>query len=122
MSVRVRAAGWDDREGAHCFEPASGCIMDSIDPITEYDHSVGASVTGGFVYRGTAVTDLVGWYVFGDFITGRIFAVPADSQIGTSYTELLSAGLSIASFGEGDDGELYIVDYGGTLHQIVSAP
>ena len=114
--------GWDDREGAHCFEPATGCIMDSIDPITEYGRSVGQSVTGGFVYRGSAIADLSGWYVFGDFASGVILAIPADSQPGVVPTELLSPGLAIASFGEGVDGELYIVDYGGSIYEITDAP
>ena len=114
--------GWDDREGAHCFEPPSDCITDSIDPVTEYDRSLGASVTGGFVYRGSAVPDLVGWYVFGDFISGRLFAIPADSAAGTEPEVLLETGLGIAAFGESVDGELFVVNYGGSIHQVVSAP
>jgi glucose/arabinose dehydrogenase len=114
--------GWDDREGAHCFEPPSDCITDSIDPVTEYDRTLGASVTGGFVYRGVAVPDLVGWYLFGDFVSGRLFAVPADSVPGTEPEVLLETGLGIAAFGESVDGELFIVNYGGSIHQVVSAP
>lgn len=114
--------GWDDREGAHCFEPQTGCITDSIDPVTEYDRSLGASVTGGFVYRGSAVPGLVGWYVFGDFISGRLFAIPADSATGTEPDVLLETGLGIAAFGQAVDGELFVVNYGGSIHQLVSAP
>jgi glucose/arabinose dehydrogenase len=114
--------GWDDREGAHCFEPPSDCITDSIDPVTEYDRTLGASVTGGFVYRGVAVPDLVGWYLFGDFVSGRLFAIPADSVPGTEPEVLLETGLGIAAFGESVDGELFIVNYGGSIHQVVSAP
>jgi glucose/arabinose dehydrogenase len=114
--------GWDDREGAHCFEPATDCITDSIDPVTEYDRSLGASVTGGFVYRGSAVPDLVGWYLFGDFVSGRVFAIPADSAAGTEPEVLLESGLGIAAFGESVDGELFIVNYGGSIHQVVAAP
>ena len=114
--------GWNDREGAHCFDPPTGCATDSIDPVTEYDHSLGASVTGGFVYRGSMVPDLAGWYVFGDFISGRVFAVPADSAAGTAPEVLLESGLSIASFSESVDGELFILDYGGAVYQVVAAP
>jgi glucose/arabinose dehydrogenase len=114
--------GWDDREGAHCFEPATGCVTDSIDPITEYDRSLGASVTGGYVYRGTAVPDLVGWYVFGDFISGRLFGVPGDSATGTPPEVFLESGLAIAAFGESVDGELFVVDYGGSIHRLLAAP
>jgi hypothetical protein len=114
--------GWDDREGAHCFEPPSDCITDSIEPITEYDRSLGASVTGGFVYRGSALPDMVGWYVFGDFVSGRLFGIPADSPTGTEPNVLLETGLGIAAFGESVGGELFIVNYGGSIHRLVSAP
>ncbi|NCF23858.1 MAG: glucose sorbosone dehydrogenase [Gammaproteobacteria bacterium] len=114
--------GWDDREGAHCFEPPSGCDTDSIDPVTEYGRNLGASVTGGYVYRGSAVPDLVGWYVFGDFVTGRLFAIPADSAAGTPPEVLLETGLGIAAFGESGDGELFVVNYGGSIHQVVTSP
>ena len=114
--------GWDDREGAHCFEPPTDCITDSIDPVSEYDRSLGASVTGGFVYRGSAVPDLAGWYVFGDFVSGRLFAVTDDSVSVTQPEVLLETGLAIAAFGESVDGELYVVNYGGSIHQVLAAP
>ena len=117
-----RNFGWDDREGAHCFEPASGCLTNSIDPVTEYGRSLGASITGGYVYRGTSVPDLDGLYVFGDFISGRIFSVPADSQPTVAPDELLDTSLSISTFAQDTNGELYVIDYGGTIHQIVDAP
>jgi glucose/arabinose dehydrogenase len=114
--------GWNEREGAHCFVPS--CSTDSIDPITEYGRNLGASVTGGFVYRGSAVPDLVGWYVYGDFVSGRIFAIPADSQEGTETIVLLESGLSISTFAEDQDGELYVINYSGnsTIHRITDAP
>ena len=114
--------GWNVREGAHCFDPPTGCADTFTDPITEYDHSLGASITGGYVYRGSAIPDLVGWYVFADFISGRLFAIPEDSVAGVTPVELSATGLSIASLGEATDGELYIVHYGGTIHQITAAP
>lgn len=116
--------GWDDREGAHCYEPAAGCTNDSIEPITEYGRSLGASVTGGFVYRGAMIPDLVGWYVYADFVSGRIFGIPADSQTGTETIELLDTALSISTFAQDENGELYVIDYGGssTIHRITDAP
>jgi glucose/arabinose dehydrogenase len=114
--------GWDDKEGSSCYEPASGCIDDSIDPVTEYGRDLGASVTGGYVYRGSGVPDLAGWYVFGDFVSGRLFAIPADSETGTLPEVLQETGLAIAAFGESVDGELFVVNYGGSVHQIISAP
>ena len=115
--------GWDEREGAHCFEPASGCSTNNVDPITEYDHRVGFSVTGGYVYRGTAIPALQGYYVFGDFASGRIWGVPATSAQGTAPEELDDTTLGISSFAEGLDGKLYALDYGGgAIYQIVDAP
>ncbi len=114
--------GWNDREGAHCFDPPSGCANTFTDPMTEYDHSLGASITGGYVYHGAAIPDLVGWYVFADFISGRLFAVPEDSPVGVTAHELSATGLSIASFGEANDAELFVVHYAGTIHQIIAAP
>ena len=112
--------GWPTREGAHCFDPQSGCATAGLtDPITEYGRSEGASVTGGYVYRGAAIAGLVGNYIFGDFISGRIWSVPADSPIGTTPTEIANTSHSISAFAEGVDGELYVVDYGGSIHQIV---
>ena len=116
--------GWNDREGAHCFDPPTGCADNFTDPITEYDHSLGdRSVTGGYVYRGAAVPDLQGWYVFGDFISGRIFAIPENSQPGVVPEVLLDTDLSIVSFAQDNDGELYVLDFGvGTIHEVQSAP
>ncbi len=115
--------GWNDREGAHCFDPLTGCADIFEEPISEYDHSLGQSVTGGYVYRGVLIPNLVGWYVFGDFVTGVLFAVEADSPATTTPDELGDAGFNISSFGEDADGELYVVDYGGGgIYQIVEAP
>jgi len=116
--------GWDEREGAHCFEPPSDCSTNNVDPITEYGHVAGnISVTGGFVYRGTAIPELEGFYVFGDFGSGRIWGVRATSGQGTPPEELDDTALSISSFAEGMDGELYVLDYGGGgIYQIVDAP
>jgi len=115
--------GWDDREGAHCFDPAPGCLTNNVDPITEYDHGQGQSITGGFVYRGTANANLQGFYVFGDYVSGRIWAVDSTSAQGTSPTEIDITSLNISSFAQGVDGELYAVDHGGGgIYQIVDAP
>jgi len=116
--------GWNEREGAHCFEPPSGCSTNNVDPITEYGHVGGNfSITGGFVYRGAAIPNLQGFYVFGDFGSGRIWGVPATSVQGTAPEELDDTTLSISSFAEGANGELYVLNYGaGEIYQIVDAP
>jgi len=83
--------------------------------VTEYGRDVGRSVTGGFVYRGTAIARLAGSYVFGDFISGRLLALAPGATVPDT---LLDTSLNIASFAEGADGELYVVNFGGTLHRL----
>ncbi len=115
--------GWNDREGAHCFDPPSGCADTFIEPVAEYGRSLGASVTGGYVYRGAAIADLVGWYVYGDFVTGRIFATPQDAMPTVTSEELLDTSNSIVAFSEDVSGELYFLDYNsGTIHRVEDAP
>jgi uncharacterized repeat protein (TIGR03806 family) len=116
--------GWRLREGAHCYNPATNCPTTAngaplIDPVGEYSHSLGISITGGYVYRGTAIPALVGRYIFGDFGSGRIFALLPDSGGALVTTEILSSGAQISSFAQGGDGEIYFVNYTGTLHELV---
>ena len=115
--------GWDEREGAHCFEPPTGCSTANVDPITEYSHDLGdRSITGGYVYRGASFTALQGFYLFGDFISGRIWSVAATSAQGTAPDLLLDSPHNISAFAEGEDGELYVVSYAGRLYRVVPAP
>lgn len=120
--------GWRCREGAHDYNTSGtpACAGAApIDPVAEYDHSLGASITGGYVYRGSQSTGLQGRFIFGDYVSGRIWAwMPELAAQPRQPTELLDSGLNIASFGQGNDGELYVVDRG-SLHRIVfqaSAP
>ena len=112
--------GWDFREGAHCFEPATGCPTDLIDPVAEYGHDVGTSITGGYVYRGLQTTQVAGNYVFGDF-GGMIAWLEPDGAGGFTVQELVEQNcappgatdaLQISSFAQDLDGELYLLDYG----------
>jgi len=110
--------GWRMMEGAHCFLPRDGCVRDGlIPPIAEYGHDKGrCSITGGYVYRGVRLPALRGVYLYGDFCSGEIFALMEGSQ-----HIVLTTGLQIASFGQDQDGELYVVGHGGTIHRIVEA-
>jgi glucose/arabinose dehydrogenase len=113
--------GWKRREGTHCYPPGtSSCAGPFRDPVVEYSHAEGASITGGYVYRGTAVPQLVGQYVYGDFGSGHIWAIPA----GGPYTPVqIGQGNAISSFGEDARGELYVVDLaGGQVSRLVAAP
>jgi uncharacterized repeat protein (TIGR03806 family) len=115
-----RNYGWDCREGAHDFE-SSGCAGPFEEPVAEYNHANGnVSITGGFVYRGSAIAGLQGRYVFADFASGRIWALEDDGSGGYSNEELVSTGVGISSFAVDQDGELYITDFfGGRIQQLV---
>jgi glucose/arabinose dehydrogenase len=111
--------GWNIMEGAHCFNPATGCNMTGLTlPIAEYDHSEGVTVIGGYVYHGTAISGLVGAYVFGDFSNGKIWELTESSGTWTR-TLLLSSGHNFSAFGQDSAGEVYIVDYAGSVLKIV---
>jgi len=117
--------GWDCREGFDAFSgtSAASCATATglIAPVHAYGRSDGTSVTGGYVYRGAAIPALIGSYVFGDFGSGRIWRLVADGSGGFNAELLLATTLSIASFGEDIDGELYVVDIVGALYRIDSA-
>ena len=114
--------GWRIMEGDACFDPPSGCDPSGLTmPVVTYTHAsgLGRSVTGGYVYRGADVPALQGAYVFGDYVSGRVF-VAEGSGDDWSMRTLLEAGFRIAAFGEDESGELYVADYqGGVLYRFV---
>ncbi len=102
--------GWDILEGTHCFEPASGCSSFGTQlPVLEYSHSVGQSITGGFVYRGSAMPDLDGTYFYGDASSGWVRSFRfVDGQV-LDQREWPDLGVDgVWSFGQDAAGELYI--------------
>lgn len=110
--------GWRVFEGTHCttLGPAPCHVSDFIPPIAEYAHTAGrCSIAGGYVYRGSTRTLPAGAYVYGDFCSGEIFLLDAMGQ-----RLLLDTDLAIASFGEDEAGELYVVGLGGTVHRLLN--
>ncbi|HXV13664.1 MAG TPA: PQQ-dependent sugar dehydrogenase [Candidatus Krumholzibacteria bacterium] len=112
--------GWDCREGDGPYEPSherSSACADAgnfVDPVWSYGRTEGISVTGGYVYRGSALPDLVGWYVYADYGTGRVWALRVEN--GEPENRLLvDTDLMISSFGVDEADELYICahDYRG---------
>ena len=104
--------GWRIMEGNHCFNPASGCIQTGLTlPIVEYSHSEGTAVIGGYVYRGTAIPQLQGLYIFGDLSSGTIWRLQETSPGMWTRTTLNSSGRTISSFGQDQAGEVYVLDY-----------
>jgi hypothetical protein len=78
-------------------------------PVAEYDHSQGCSITGGFVYRGSQYPAAQGAYIYGDFCSGRIWALSGGDDGAWHQSLLLQTQLGISSFGEDESGELYVV-------------
>jgi glucose/arabinose dehydrogenase len=110
--------GWRCFEGARATGLPCGSEPNLQAPIAEYGRSEGSSVTGGYVYRGPGIPDLVGRYVFGDFIQGKIWHIAGITAPTAQITGGLDTALNISSFAEDNDGELYVVDYGGELYQV----
>jgi uncharacterized repeat protein (TIGR03806 family) len=111
--------GWDCREGANDFE-TNGCSGPFVDPVSQYAHTNGnRSITGGFVYRGTAIPSLFGRYVFADFESGRIWALASDGMGGYTNEELVATSINPSSFGVDENGELYVTDFAGRIMQLV---
>ncbi len=121
---RGRNFGWRVLEGRACYSPPSGCsAAGKTSPIAVYSHSLGCSVTGGFVYRGSAYPVLRGGYLFGDYCSGRIWSLTAAGPSPQTPRLLLASGRSIASFGEDESGEIYVADIGrGEVLRVVGAP
>jgi glucose/arabinose dehydrogenase len=112
--------GWRVMEGAHCYNPASGCDMSNkILPIAEYSHSEGICIIGGYVYKGSAIPGLANAYIFGD-LTGKIWSIAEGPPNTWTRTELLSTSRTLTSFGQDAAGEVYVVDYNGSVLKLVS--
>jgi glucose/arabinose dehydrogenase len=107
--------GWRVMEGNDCFNPSSGCnTSGKRRPVAVYGHAGGnCAVTGGYVSRRSGAA-LAGKYVFGDYCSGRVWAIPAGHTGALTASHLLAqTSHLVSSFGEGRDGRLYLVDYGG---------
>lgn len=105
--------GWKIYEGTHQF--SSGSLTGDIKPFYEYDHGQGCSVTGGYVYRGTQIPGLVGKYLFGDFCTGMLWLSSRNTSGQWTTSVYKDTNYSISSFGQDQSGELYLLNYGGSL-------
>lgn len=116
--------GWSQKEAFECYDAAPPCDkLPFIDPIIAYPRNEGKSITGGYVYRGSALPTLVGKFIFADFTSFVISAVAYDSITGKPKKEdLLNAGFRIASFAQGNDGEVYALDFSGGRFMKLKGP
>lgn len=102
--------GWSVREASYPFNNQPSTSTDElIPPVWEYDHQLGKSITGGFVYRGSRLPELQGMYVYADFISGRIWALKYDPAAGkvTANKSIASTGFPVLAFGEDEAGEMF---------------
>jgi glucose/arabinose dehydrogenase len=110
--------GWKIREGKHPFDTSIAAPAGLVSPVAEYDHSQGSSITGGFVYRGIANPRLQGLYIYGDFVSGNLWGLRKTTK-GWQNKRLLNTSLNISTFGEDEQGNLYVADYSqGDIYQI----
>lgn len=118
--------GWNEREGDQCYQPGTcnptiSCSTAGFtEPIATYGRGEGSSITGGYVYYGDTAPTLHSHYLYGDFGSGRLWAIPVDENgaAGPAQVLISNTGLSIVTFGQTLDGEVYIVHFGGEIYRI----
>jgi glucose/arabinose dehydrogenase len=119
----VENYGWrvfEGRESGGCGDVTLGGPSGHKPPLAVYSHSLGCSVTGGHVYRGTQLSSLLrGWYFFADYCSGRVWRLRVENgRLVTGRRLALDTNLNISSFGEGVAGELYVLHHGGTVYKL----
>ncbi len=109
--------GWDSMEGTHPY--GGGDSASFTAPAAQYSHAEGCSVTGGYVYRGQALPQWRGIYLYGDYCSGKVWGLLNDAA-GWESALLFETGFRISTFGVDRDGETYLADYGGTIYRLAS--
>lgn len=108
--------GWSILEGTHTYD---GGDMSGLEPpVYEYSHQEGRSITGGYVYRGTTHADLIGNYIYADFITGKVWSLEYDGSSIANNTLLTDSDLLISSFGVDQSDELYLCAFDGYIYKL----
>ena len=110
--------GWRCYEGNHPYN-LSGCNGVYEPPIWEYSHSLGYSITGGYVYRGQNVPELYGKYIYGDYGTAKVWSIEYDGVNPAVNTLITTAAGSITSFGVDENKELYLVSFNGKIYRFI---
>ena len=117
---RLANYGWSRYEGYSVYSSSHSysTVGAKVKPVLVYSHAHGCSVTGGFVYRGTAVRAAQGRYFYGDYCTGTIWSFRVGKHGRASAPAVSGRVPSVSSFGVDGDGELYAVSLGGTLYKL----
>jgi glucose/arabinose dehydrogenase len=113
--------GWSAFEGFHSYLKDQTVLGEPAWPIVEYKHDIGQCIIGGYVYRGKALPGLVGKYIYGDYIYGKVWILDRDAS-GQWQNHLVmgSTGFNMSAFAEDPEGELYLVDYKGGIYRLTS--
>lgn len=120
--------GWNTMEGNHCFKAAACATAGLTLPVVEYGHDAGCSITGGVIYRGKAIPSLSGTYFYSDYCTAFLRSFRYTKATGATdhwdWTKTLDPKRTlaqIASFGEDEDGEVYVIGLAGTIWKLAPA-
>src|SRR5712692_8469019 len=114
--------GWNVIEGLRSYPNGGQCNMTGLTlPVYDYDHSQGCSIIGGYVYRGAAIPELQGQYLFSDFCSGFVRSLSFENGVATvRQAPMVNVGTNVVqSFGQDGAGELYILTGDGRVLQIV---
>lgn len=115
--------GWSILEHVQSVNPEAPRGPTPIVPATAaHSHTESRSVTGGYVYRGSRLPDLVGTYLYGDYVTGRVWGINGEADDPGTPQELLDDSIQIICFGQDHNRELFVVDYGGAIYRLVKNP
>jgi len=106
-------------EGKSCYPAGSDCSTEGLElPVFQYDHSDNnRSITGGYVYRGSDIPALVGYYIYADFVSGRIWALDISDLENPVNTEIFDADFRISSFGVDAENEIYVTGFDGNIYR-----
>lgn len=125
-----RNYGWNRMEGSDCFDPQNpnnppaNCDTSGLTlPVVDYGRSLGNSVTGGYIYRGSLRPEFAGAYIYGDFGSGRLFLLRYENGMVTADSMLIDTNFGIASFGTDENDELYLVSLlDGRIYRFTANP
>ena len=108
--------GWVIMEGPHCYQQENCDQTGLTMPFFSYTHDFGCSITGGYLYRGKAIKELIGGYLAADYCSGNVWAINPETGAATAP---MQSGASVSSFAEDAEGELYLIDLNGAIYKIV---
>jgi glucose/arabinose dehydrogenase len=112
--------GWSTKEGTLDYDPGTN-VTEMVEPIFEYNHSLGDAIIAGYVYRGSDLVGLNGKYIYGDWGSGRIWALTFSGETVLNNTELIDTTLMILSFGVDMNNELYICAADGEIYKLIES-